>query len=319
MTGKPISDSHGRPFLNFRISVTQRCNLRCSYCHREGHHGSSDEMTPGEIARIARIAGELGAGNVKLTGGEPLTRKDIVEIVRFLHDAGTIKETSMVTNGTLLTSSLARSLRQNGLARLNVNIPSVESQTYERLTGGRLQDAIEGIRAALSAGLFPVKVNMLILKNVNNDQVDSMLSFCSKTGVVLQIIELEPLNLDAEYYSRHHLPLDDIEKRISAEARKVEVRRTMHGRKVYHLRDATVEIVRPVDNTEFCLRCTRMRLTSDGRLKSCLMRSDDLIDFLGPMRAGASDQELRNIMVGAVRRRQPFCGAKQVSLLSARS
>jgi cyclic pyranopterin phosphate synthase len=276
-------------------------------------------MTPSEIARIARIASELGAGNIKLTGGEPLTRKDIVEIVRLLHQTATIKEISMVTNGTLLTLSLARRLRQNGLARLNINIPSVETHTYEGLTGSKMQHAIEGVRAALSAGLFPVKVNMLIIRNVNSDQIDSMLSFCSKTGVTLQIIELEPLNLDAEYYSRYHLPLDEIEKKISADAQRVEVRRSMHGRKVYHLRDVTVEIVRPVDNTEFCRYCTRMRLTSDGRLKPCLMRSDDLVDFIGPVRRGASDQELRDIMIRAVKQRQPFYGAKQVSLLSARS
>lgn len=318
MTNRPITDSHGRPFLNFRISVTQRCNLECPYCHREGQPTSGNEMMPSEIARLARVASELGASNIKLTGGEPLIRKDIVEIVRLLNEIRTIKEISMVTNGTLLTSSLASSLRKNGLARININIPSVQARIYKKLTGGRLQDALEGVRAALSAGLFPVKVNMLVLRDVNDDQVDSMLDFCNKTGVTLQIIELEPLNLDEEYYSRHHLLLDDIEKRISAQAQKVEVRHSMHGRKVYFLPDTKVEIVRPVDNTEFCLRCSRMRLTSDGKLKSCLMRSDDLVDLLGPMKSGVADQELRDLMASSARRRQPFCGLKQVSQLSAR-
>jgi len=318
VTDNPITDSHGRPFLNFRISVTQRCNIRCSYCHREGQPSSSKEMTPSEIARIARIASELGACNVKLTGGEPLIRTDIVEIVRLLNETRTIKEISMVTNGTLLTPRLASNLKREGLARMNVNIPSVETQTYEKLTGGRLVDALEGVRAALSAGLFPVKVNMLVLRDVNDDQFESMLDFCSKMRVTLQIIELESLNLSAEYYSRHHFPLDGIERKMSSEAEKVEVRHFMHGRRVYYLRDTKVEIVRPVDNTEFCLRCSRMRLTSDGKLKSCLMRLDGLVDLFEPMRSGASDQELRDLIASSASRRQPFYGLKQVSQLSAR-
>lgn len=316
---KPITDRYGRPFLNFRISVTQRCNLKCSYCHREGQPRSSDEMTPSEISRIARIAAELGATNVKLTGGEPLIRSDIVEIIRLLNETRTIKEISMVTNGTLLTRQLAAGLERNGLVRVNINIPSVEDDTYKRLTGGELKDAFEGVRAALSSGLFPVKINMLILKNVNDDQVDSMLDFCNRTGVSLQIIELEPLNLSPEYYSRHHFPLDGIERKISVEATKIEVRESMHGRKVFHLRDTVVETVRPVDNTDFCLRCSRMRLTSDGRLKSCLMRSNDLVDLLEHVRSGAADQRLVELISTSARRRQPFCAQKRVLPLSARS
>lgn len=310
---KPITDDYGRPFLNFRISVTQRCNLRCSYCHKEGQLCSSNEMAPSEIARIARIAGELGARNVKLTGGEPLVREDIVEIVRLLHTERSIQEISMVTNGTLLTGSLASSLKQNGLMRMNINIPSVEKDTYRRLTGGELGDALEGARAALSAGLYPVKVNMLMLRDLNDDQVDSMLGFCSKIGATLQIIELEPLNVDPEYYSRHHFLLDGIEKKLSSKAKKIEVRRSMHGRRVYDLGNAKIEIVRPVENTAFCLRCSRMRLTSDGRLKSCLMRSDDLVDLLGPIRANATDRELGELIVASARRRQPFYVLKQAA------
>jgi len=310
---KPITDNHGRPFLNFRISVTQRCNLRCSYCHKEGQLCSSNEMAPSEIARIARIAGELGAHNLKLTGGEPLVREDVVEIVRLLHKEGVIQEISMVTNGTLLTESLASSLKQNGLMRMNINIPSVEEDTYRRLTGGELRDALEGARAASSAGLCPVKVNMLMLRDLNHDQVNSMLDFCSKIGAILQIIELEPLNIDSEYYSRYHFPLDGIEKELTSKATKIEVRRSMHGRRVYHLGDARIEVVRPVENTVFCLRCSRMRLTSDGRLKSCLMRSDDLVDLLGPIRRDATDRELSELIAASARRRQPFYVLKQAA------
>jgi cyclic pyranopterin phosphate synthase len=242
-----------------------------------------------------------------------LVREDIVEIVRLLRRERSVKEISMVTNGTLLTGSLASSLKQNGLMRMNINIPSVEKDTYRRLTGGELGDALEGVRAALSAGLDPVKVNMLMLRDLNHDQVDSMLGFCSKIGATLQIIELEPLNIDPEYYSRHHFPLDGIEKKLSSKAKKIEVRRSMHGRRVYDLGNAKIEIVRPVENTAFCLRCSRMRLTSDGRLKSCLMRSDDLVDLLGPIRTNATDRELGELIVASARRRQPFYVLKQAA------
>lgn len=307
---EPIVDDYGRPFLNFRISVTQRCNLECPYCHREGQPQSEDEMTPAEIARIAGIAGELGARRVKLTGGEPLIRQDIAEIVRLLGEKETIEEISMVTNGILLTFLLARELRRNGLVRVNVNVPSVDVKTYESLTGGRLSDALEGVKAAKSAGLSPVKVNMLLLKGVNDNQVDSMTQFCREAGATLQLIELEPLNVENRYYSQYHCPLDDIEEELSGKAHKVEVRRSMHGRKVYHLGDVKVEVVKPVENTEFCLRCSRMRLTSDGKLKSCLMRCDDLVDILGSIRSGASDQEVRRLLESSARRRRPFYGGR---------
>jgi len=306
----PIVDRHGRPFLNFRVSVTQRCNLKCPYCHREGQPQSKDEMTPPEIAKIAGIAGELGARRVKLTGGEPLIRQDITEIVRLLKERKTIEEISMVTNGTLLTHPLATNLKRNGLMRININVPSVVAETYRSLTGGRLSDAIEGVEAAKSADLFPVKVNMLVLGGVNDDQIDSMLQFCCQAGATLQLIELEPLNVESSYYSQHHHSLDHIEKELSGKAHKVEVRRSMHGRKVYHLGDAQVEVVKPVENTEFCLRCSRMRLTSDGKLKPCLMRCDDLVDILGPIRSGANNQEVRRLIESSARTRRPFYGGQ---------
>lgn len=307
---EPILDSYGRPFLNFRISVTQRCNLHCPYCHREGQLQSEDEMTPAEIARIAGIASELGAQRIKLTGGEPLVRRDIVDIVSLLAEKETIEEISMVTNGTLLTFPLAEKLRRGGLARVNINIPSVDQRTYESLTGGRLHCALEAVKAATSAGLSPVKVNMLLLKGVNDDQVDSMMRFCRGVGAILQLIELEPLSIGGDYYSRYHCSLDDIEEKLSAKAHSVKVRRTMQGRKVYDLGDVSVEVVRPVENTEFCLHCSRMRLTSDGKLKACLMRCDDLVDLLGPIRAGASDQQVRGLLESSARSRRPFYGVR---------
>lgn len=267
-------------------------------------------MTTAEIAKVAGIVGGLGARRLKLTGGEPLIREDIAEIVRLVKEGKEIEEISMVTNGTLLTYSLATDLKRNGLARININIPSVDAETYQSLTGGRLNDALEGVRAAKSTGLHPVKVNMLLLRDVNDNQIDSMLQFCHQTGATLQLIELEPLNVESNYYFQHHYSLDQVEKELSDKAEKVEVRRSMHGRKVYHLGDAQIEVVKPVENTEFCLHCSRMRLTSDGKLKSCLMRCDDLVDILGSIRSGASDQEVRKLIESSARMRRPFYGGQ---------
>lgn len=307
--GRGTEDNYGRPFLNFRVSITQKCNLRCPYCHREGQPSSPIEMTPDEIAGISRIAAELGAHDVKLTGGEPLLRKDVTDIVRLLSDIKGIREVSLVTNGTLLTNLLAKRLRQNGLTRVNVNLPSIDEATYRRLTSGELQEALRGVRAATNAGLTPVKINMLLLKGENENHVDQMTKFAGSIGAVLQVIELEPLNVEDLYFREHHCTLELIEDRIAKAANKVELRPSMHARRVYTLGNVKVELVHPVENTEFCLHCSRVRLTSDGKIKPCLMTNDGVVDILSPLRSGKGEEELRRLFVDVVRHRRPFFGA----------
>ena len=304
-----LKDNYGRPVLNLRVSVTQRCNLRCSYCHREGQElpveGKAIEMTPDEIARLVRIAVNLDIRNVKLTGGEPLVREDIIEIVSRIGSIPHIKDLSMTTNGTLL-AKYAGELYKAGLKRVNVNIPTLRADVYNELTGGNLNDVLEGIEEAIRVGLYPVKLNMLILKDVNDNEVENMIDFAAKTGAILQLIELEPINLPDDYYRRYHRTLDDYEVRLKEKALKVEARRFMHNRRVYHLPEAKVEVIHPIENTEFCLHCTRLRITSDGKLKPCLMRNDNLVDVLTPMRNGASDKEIEELFREAVRRREPY-------------
>lgn len=304
-----LKDNYGRPVLNLRISVTQRCNLHCPYCHREGQEKSVSshvvEMTPDEIARLVKIAVSLGIRNVKLTGGEPLVRDDMVEIVSKIGGIAGVTDFSMTTNGTLL-AKYAEELHEAGLKRVNVNIPTLRSGVYGELTGGSLDDVLNGIREAVKAGLHPVKLNMLILKGVNDDEVESMVEFAAEAGAILQLIELEPINLSNGYYRRYHRPLDDYEARLKEKALKVETRRFMHNRRVYYLQKAKVEVIHPIENTEFCLHCTRLRITSDGKLKPCLMRNDNLVDVLTPMRTGASDKEIEELFKEAVRRREPY-------------
>jgi len=304
-----LSDSYGRPLLNLRVAITRRCNLYCQFCHLEGEEKPREnfaaEMTVDEIVRIVRVAVGLGISRVKLTGGEPLMRKDIVEIVKGIAAISGLTDLSMTTNGTML-ASLAKELHTNGLKRVNISLPTLNGEVYSKLTGGRLEDVLEGVEAAVEVGLYPVKLNMLILRGVNGDAVPEMVTFATETGTILQLIELEPINVSDTYYSAHYKSLDEYEEMLRQEAVKVETRQYMQSRHIYYLPNVTVEVVHPIENTDFCMRCTRLRVTSDGKLKPCLMRNSNLIDVLTPMRNGAEDQELIELIKLANQERRPY-------------
>lgn len=300
-----IYDNYGRPTLNLRISVTQGCNLRCPYCHREGETSPSTEMSLKEILRIARVALGLGISRVKITGGEPLLRSDILQIVKGIAELRGLRDLSMTTNGTLLLS-FAKELRKNGLARVNVNLPALDREIYRTVTGGNLGDVLSGVRAAVDAGLYPVKLNMLVLKNMNDHEIPRMINFAERSGTILQLIELEPVNLSPNYYVDHHYDLSGVEEELQKKAFRVETRKDMQNRRVYFLPKVKVEVIRPIENTEFCAHCTRLRVTSDGKLKPCLIRNNNLVDILTPLRKGADDDTLIQLFMEAIKRREPY-------------
>jgi cyclic pyranopterin phosphate synthase len=300
-----IYDYCGRPVLNLRISVTQKCDKHCPYCHREGESNPSTDMSVEEITRILKIALSLGISRVKLTGGEPLLRKEIMQIVRNITGFKGLSDLSMTTNGTNL-KILAEDLRTAGLNRVNISLPTLDPETYHNLMGGHLKDALEGVRAAVEAGLHPVKLNMLVLKNVNDGEVEKMIHYAEQSRTILQLIELEPINLSKAYYTRYHLTLDNIEQSLEKEAVKTRIREYMQNRRVYTLLTGRVEVIRPIENTEFCASCTRIRVTSDGKLKPCLMRKDNLVDLLTPIRNGANDEKLKELYLEAVKKREPY-------------
>jgi len=306
-----LRDNFGRPLLNLRIALTQSCNLKCLYCHMEGEkrRGSqSIQMTAKEIVQITEAAVKLGISKVKLTGGEPLIRKDILEIVEGIASIKGIEDLSMTTNGVFL-ASLAKVLQEKGLKRVNVSLPTLNAETYQKLTGGKIKNAIAGVKAAVKAELYPVKLNMLLLRGINDHEVWQMIRFAEQAGVILQLIELEPVNIAKEFYTQHHLKLNGVAAELDREALKIEARSLMHNRLVYHLPNVKVEIVPPIENTEFCAHCTRIRLTSDGKLKTCLMTNNNLIDVLTPLRNGASQQEIIQLFKFANQHRRPYCVA----------
>jgi len=305
-----LRDNCGRPLLNLRISITQRCNNKCAYCHREGEvqraNRSAEFMSVEEIVHIAKIALGLGISRIKLTGGEPLMRTDLAEIVAGIAGLPGLRDLSLTTNGLLLVHGMAKKLHNCGLKRVNISLPSLNPETYQKLTGGKLENALIGIKAAIEAKYCPVKLNMVILKDVNVTDVPSLIEFAGQNNIVLQLIELDPVNVSNNYYKEHHRGLDEQEALLKAKAISIEKRPFMHNRLIYHLPNATVEVVKPIENTDFCMHCTRLRVTSDGKLKPCLMRNDNLTDILTPIRQGATDEELKQLFVKANILREPY-------------
>jgi cyclic pyranopterin phosphate synthase len=266
---------------------------------------SAEKMSVEEIVRIAKIAISLGIARIKLTGGEPLMRKDLPEIVAGIAAVPGLKDLSLTTNGLLL-GGMAKELRECGLKRVNVSLPTLNAETYRKLAGGNLEDALAGVKAAIEAGFCPVKLNMVLLKGVNVGDVPEMIEYARQTGVVLQLIELDPINVSSAYYSAHHRSLDEQEDMLRGKAVTIEKRQFMHNRLIYHLPNVTVEVVHPIENSDFCMHCTRMRVTSDGKLKPCLMRNDNLTDILTPIRKGASDEQLKQLFIKANLLREPY-------------
>jgi cyclic pyranopterin phosphate synthase len=288
-----LRDSFSRPISNLRLSLTPKCNLSCIYCHREGENASEGPLLAAEIAEVLRVAAGFGIRSVKFTGGEPLLRPDLIEIVKSV-PAG--MESSLTTNGTLL-AGLAADLKQAGLRRVNVSIDSLDPATYRKIAGtDRLSDVLEGIDASLVTGLTPVKLNMVVLKGINDHEIDDFLRYIrGNRDLVLQLIELMNFN-----NCDHHGDLNGIEDSLASRSKQIVTRR-MHHRKKYCLDGAEVEVVRPLHNTEFCAYCNRLRVTSDGKLKPCLLRTDNNVDI-----RGKSGKELEDLFIEAVRRREPF-------------
>lgn len=294
---------------SLRVSVTQSCDLNCDHCHKEGQSRSYEEMTPGEIERLVRISTGIGIQKVKLTGGEPLMRSDIADIIRRV--SALVREVSLTTNGQKL-AGVADDLRSAGLARVNVSLHSRDPAVYRRLCGaGSVDSIVGGISKAVSAGLNPVKVNMVVFKDVNEHAIDDMTRFCADAGAILQLIEYEASKEGSKdrSFSKRFYSLADVERRLSEQALQVDFNE-LHRRRRYTIlsdgRRVVVEVVRPMHNTEFCAHCTRLRMSSDGKLKPCLLDASGEVDVLSPMRSGASDEELKSLFMEAVSKRRPY-------------
>jgi len=296
-----VNDRFGRPVKGLRVSITERCNLDCFYCHREGCPQTRGEMKAAEIGEIVKLAAGFGVEKLKITGGEPLVRSDVVDVISAVSVHG-IKEVSMTTNGALLAER-ARELAEAGLNRVNISLDTLDPEKFREITGSRaLGDVLAGVDAAADAGLSPVKLNMVMLAGVNDDEFRMMLDYASGKGAIVQFIELVD---GRENTAKYHMKLDQIEAELDKMAVSTQTRWEMQARKKYTLPSGGAEIVCPMHNSEFCSHCTRLRLTPDGRLKPCLLRNDNLVDVISPIRAG--DMQLaRQRFLDAISKREPY-------------
>jgi len=304
-----IRDSFGRKFNGLRVSVTQKCNLNCPHCHREGQRKAIIEMSPSEIGEIVSVASSLGASKVKITGGEPLLRDDICDIVSAIRP--NIREISMTTNGILL-AEFADSLKSAGLDRVNISLHSLSGDNLNLISGkDYLEEVKTGLEAASKASLGPIKLNMVVLRGINDNEIWQMARFSAAHGAILQLIELasDRSGCNSEFFTKHHFSLGELESKLAAESSSISYNE-LHRRARYALdvdgAQVNVELVRSMHNTSFCANCTRLRLTSDGRLKGCLYENGNSPNMLGALRSGATEEQLRMLFCDAISVRKPY-------------
>jgi cyclic pyranopterin phosphate synthase len=302
MTG--LSDSFQRPINYLRISVTDRCNLRCVYCMPVSGVcpiSHDDILRYEEIHTIAKAAAELGIDKIRLTGGEPLVRAGLPDLVRMLASIGTINDISLTTNGTLL-AKYAAELKKAGLNRVNISLDSLKPDRFKAITrsDAELADVLEGIEAARGAGLVPVKLNMVVIAGLNDDEV---LGFAEKTvneDWHVRFIELMPFVVEME--NPKFIAASEIRKRIEKLGKLEPCLPTVGNgpAKYFRLPNArgTIGFITPVSE-HFCFNCNRLRLTADGKLRPCLL-SDYEVDLKTPLRQGVDTEGLKKLIEEAV-------------------
>ena len=299
MTG-PL-DSFGRSIDYLRISVTDRCNLRCIYCMPpEGvpHISHNEILSYEEIRAVVQAAGQLGIHRIRLTGGEPLVRADFPELVKMLSQIEGITELSLTTNGALL-KNYAQALRQAGLSRVNVSLDTLRPARFQYITRlGELEDVLAGIEAAKEAGLHPIKVNTVVMRGINDDEILEFIKMTYKDGWHVRFIELMPFKGVAD-----SVPSVEVQQLISSLGRLEPCMSvTGNGPAIYYRlagAKGTIGFISPLTEISFCSRCNRIRLTADGKLRPCLL-GDDEIDLKMPLRSNASIEELKRLILKAI-------------------
>ena len=302
-----LVDGFGRELTGVRVSLTDRCNFDCVYCHNEGLGDTrgpmeprDDEMETDDVVRFLEVCAEFDVDAVKFTGGEPMLREDLEEIVRRTPEG---METSMTTNGTFLEGR-AEALVDAGLDRVNVSQDALDPEAFREVTNsGAYDDVMAGVRAAVEAGLTPVKLNMVVFEATAGYVPEMVEYVADNPGLQLQLIEYMP-----ELAGRPEWAIDigRVHGWLAEQADRVE-RREMHDRARYHVGSGLVEIVDPVENEEFCANCHRVRVTHEGYLKGCLNRNDDLRS-MGEM----SRAEIREALQEVVHNRVPYYGEYMV-------
>lgn len=309
----PVTDSFARPLRDLRVSVTDRCNFRCSYCMPREIFGESHRFLPKpeiltfeETARVVRMMCGLGVRKVRLTGGEPLLRRELPVLVRLLSDLGLLEDLALTSNGLLLASA-AQALRDAGLHRVTVSLDAMDDGVFRRLSGTErpVEEVLLGIRAAQRAGL-PVKINCVIQRGVNEDQILPLAAWCREEGHTLRFIEYMDVGNHNNWQVSSVLPAAEAKARLAAVHPLVESGPAPRGEvaRRYRYADGAGEVGFVSSITEpFCRDCNRARLTADGKLVTCLFAAGGS-DLRPLLRGGAGDDELSAFVASVWSRRE---------------
>jgi len=298
-----LSDRHGREVTGIRVSLTDRCNFDCVYCHNEGLGDTRGPMAPrdhemdaDDVVRLLEVVREFGVDTVKFTGGEPMLRDDLEEIIRRVPQG---MAASMTTNGTFLPGR-AEGLVDAGLERVNVSQDALDAEAFAELTrSGAYDRVLEGVEAAVAAGLDPVKLNMVVMEPTAGYVPEMVDHVAEHDGLQLQLIEYMP---EIAGHPEWAIDIERVHDWLAEQADEVR-EREMHDRNRYVVDGGLVEVVDPVENPEFCANCHRVRVTHDGKFKGCLNRGDDHRS-MGDM----SRAEIREAYRETVEHRVPYYG-----------
>ncbi|MEE8580011.1 MAG: GTP 3',8-cyclase MoaA [Myxococcota bacterium] len=308
-----LSDRLGRPLRDLRISVTDRCNFRCPYCMPSERFGERYEFLPRreiltfeETERLARLFVSLGVSKIRITGGEPLLRKELPRLLEGIARIDGLNDLALTTNGVLLPKQ-AGALRRAGVRRVTVSLDSLDEEVFVRMNGGKgsLASVLAGIDAAERAELLPIKINCVVQRGVNDHTLVPLARHCKARGYILRFIEYMDVGTRNQWEMAEVVPAAEIVERIGAEMPLEPVAPGYRGEVAQRWRYADgggeIGVIASVSQP-FCGDCTRARLSTDGKLVTCLFASRGT-DLRGPMRDGASDAALRELIAGVWRQR----------------
>jgi cyclic pyranopterin phosphate synthase len=303
-----LVDGFQRRLNYLRISLTDRCNLRCIYCMPPDGLSKlrhEDILSYEEVLRLAKLAVGLGVTKMRLTGGEPLVRKGIFDFIPLLTGLAGLEDVSLTTNGIFLKDNLDK-IKSGGIHRINVSLDTLQRQKYARITGvDGLDNVLEGIRRAEQMGFHPIKINMVVIKGLNDDELVDIAKLSIDHPYQVRFIEYMPVQDPLPGGGFQYLPNDLLRERLSAIFELVEVEKGHHDGPAqrFKLKGAEGEIgfISPLSH-HFCQYCNRLRLTANGRIRSCLLSNEEL-DVRTPLRAGASDHELASLFIEAARQK----------------
>jgi len=302
-----LTDPFGRKIEYVRLSVTDRCDLRCFYCIPQQFKGFEEPehwLTFDEIERVITVFAELGVEKIRITGGEPLVRKNIPDLARRLSDIHGINDLSLSTNAVQLTRH-AKALRDANVSRINVSLDSLDPQRFKQITnGGKLEKVLSGLMTAKQAGFNPIKINMVVMKGVNDDEVQDMVNFCIEHDFTLRFIETMPMGDTGRNASNHYLSLDVVKQQLQRQFDLIPGVMPGGGPARYMQVGGTelkIGFITPISQ-HFCETCNRVRLSADGTLYLCLGQ-DDKVELRPLLRAGADHEAIKQAIINAIARK----------------